>query len=178
MRKPKTSRVKSPKRRRRVRYARHKLLSDALADPHYDNSREKMAGLRSLLRKNAPDLPVETSLNSTPQGPDKLATILSQELNNYWRWAAMSSERYPGASLPLEPSMRHAELNDCNEYNLPLIVVRLAERSQNSQSFPMQGGPPKSGTARMTLRFVAGFCEVHAVARAGGGDLSPMRSIR
>jgi hypothetical protein len=62
-----------------VRYARHKLLSDALADPHYDNSREKMAGLRSLLRKNAPDLPVETSLNSTPQGPDKLATILSQE---------------------------------------------------------------------------------------------------
>ena len=64
---------------RRVRYARHKLLSDALADPHYDNSREKMAGLRSLLRKNAPDLPVETSLNSTPQGPDKFATILSQE---------------------------------------------------------------------------------------------------
>ena len=28
---------------RRVRYARHKLLSDALADPHYDNWREKMA---------------------------------------------------------------------------------------------------------------------------------------
>ena len=67
---------------RRVRYARHKLLSDALADPHYDNSREKMAVLRRLLRKNAPDLPVENllaSLNSTPQGPDKLATILSQE---------------------------------------------------------------------------------------------------
>ena len=44
---------------RRVRYARHKLLSDALADPHYDNWREKWAVLRSLLRKNAPDLPVE-----------------------------------------------------------------------------------------------------------------------
>ena len=48
---------------RRVRYARHKLLSDALADPdydnwrdsHYDNWQEKWAVLRSLLRKNAPD---------------------------------------------------------------------------------------------------------------------------
>ena len=44
---------------RRVRYARHKLLSDALADPHDDSWREKMAVLKSLLRKNAPDLPVE-----------------------------------------------------------------------------------------------------------------------
>ena len=68
---------------RRVRYARHKLLSDALADPHYDNWREKMAVLGSLLRKkNAPDLPVEdfaAFLKSTPQGPHKFATILSQE---------------------------------------------------------------------------------------------------
>jgi hypothetical protein len=29
-----------------VRYARHKLLSDVLADPHYDSWREKMAVLR------------------------------------------------------------------------------------------------------------------------------------
>jgi hypothetical protein len=28
---------------RRVRYARHKLLSDALSDPHYNNWREKIA---------------------------------------------------------------------------------------------------------------------------------------
>jgi len=60
---------------RRVRYARHKLLSDALTDPHYDNWREKMAVLGSLLRKkNAPDLPVEdfaAFLKSTPQGPHK-----------------------------------------------------------------------------------------------------------
>jgi hypothetical protein len=67
---------------RRVRYARHKLLSDALADPHYDSWQEKWAVLRSLLRKNAPDLPVENLaafLNPTPQGPHKLATILLQE---------------------------------------------------------------------------------------------------
>jgi hypothetical protein len=68
---------------RRVRYARHKLLSDALANPHYDNIQEKMAVLRRLLRKNAPpDLPMEglaASLNSMPEGPHKFATILSQE---------------------------------------------------------------------------------------------------
>jgi len=66
---------------RRVRYARHKLLSDALADPHYDNWREKWAVLRSLMRKNAPDLPVENlvAFPNTPQGPHKFATILSQE---------------------------------------------------------------------------------------------------
>jgi hypothetical protein len=48
---------------RRVRCPRHKLLSDVLADPHYDSwrgRREKMTVLRSLLQKNAPDLPVET----------------------------------------------------------------------------------------------------------------------
>jgi hypothetical protein len=64
-----------------VRYARHKLLSDALADPHYDNWQEKWAVLRSLLRENAPDLPVENlvAFLNTPQGPHKFATILSQE---------------------------------------------------------------------------------------------------
>jgi hypothetical protein len=66
---------------RRVRYARHKLLSDALADPHYDSAGEEMAVLRSLLRKNARNLPVEnlvTFLN-TPQEPHKFATTLSQQ---------------------------------------------------------------------------------------------------
>ena len=65
---------------RRVRCARHKLLSDALADPHDDSWREKMAVLKSLLRKNAPDLPVENLVAFlTPQQPHKFATILSQE---------------------------------------------------------------------------------------------------
>ena len=66
---------------RRVRYARHKLLSDALADPIYNTWQERWAVLRILLRENAPDPPLEmlAFLNSTPQGPHKLATILSQE---------------------------------------------------------------------------------------------------
>jgi hypothetical protein len=62
----------------RVRYARHKLLSDALANPHYDNIREKMA----VLKNAPPDLPMEglaAFLNSMPEGPHKFATILSQE---------------------------------------------------------------------------------------------------
>ena len=66
---------------RRVRYARHKLLSDAMADRHYDNWREKWAVLRSLRRKNTPDLPLENlvAFPNTPQGPHKFATILSRE---------------------------------------------------------------------------------------------------
>ena len=66
---------------RRVRYARHKLLSDALADPHYDSWREKWVVLRSPLRKNAPTPPMENLvavLKSPPQGPHKLATTPSQ----------------------------------------------------------------------------------------------------
>lgn len=67
---------------RRVRYARHKLLADALADPHYDSAREAMLIHRNGLRKNTPNLPVENLVafvNSTPQGPNKFATILSQQ---------------------------------------------------------------------------------------------------
>jgi hypothetical protein len=71
---------------RRVRHARHRVLSDALSDPYYDsraNMRQKMAVLGRLLRPNAPELPisaVEKYLTTTPEGPKKLALILSQEI--------------------------------------------------------------------------------------------------
>jgi hypothetical protein len=70
---------------RRVRYARHQLLSHALSDPYYDsreNIRKKVAVICSLLRPNAPDVPLavlEKYVTSTPEGPQKFATILSQE---------------------------------------------------------------------------------------------------
>jgi hypothetical protein len=70
---------------RRIRHARHLLLSRALSDPYYDsraNTRDKVAVLRALLRKNAPDVPmavVEKFLASSPEGPQKFATILAQE---------------------------------------------------------------------------------------------------
>jgi len=68
----------------RVRYARHQFLSDALSKEYYDsyaNLRMKQKVLRALLRLNPPDLSMETLefATSKPQGPDKLATILSGE---------------------------------------------------------------------------------------------------
>jgi hypothetical protein len=70
---------------RRVHSARHKLLSDALGDPFYDSRKtalEKLRFISSLARPNAPDIPLpvlERYLTSTPKGPEKFATILSQE---------------------------------------------------------------------------------------------------
>ena len=70
---------------RRVRDARHQLLSDKLNDPYYDsraNIREKAGVILQLLRPNAPDIPMaalEIFVNRRPQGPQKLATILAQE---------------------------------------------------------------------------------------------------
>ena len=69
---------------RRVRYARHQFLSDALSKEYYDsyaNLRKKLKVLRALLRPNPPDMSLDTLefATSTPQGPDKLATILSGE---------------------------------------------------------------------------------------------------
>jgi len=70
---------------RRIRHARHRLLSRALSDPYYDsraNTRDKVAVLRGLLRKNAPDVSMaalERFLVSSSEGPQKFAIILAQE---------------------------------------------------------------------------------------------------
>ncbi len=70
---------------RRVRYARHQLLSNALRDPYYESRTDRRAKLKvmcSVLRTNAPEISMAALtkfLSSTPQGPDKFATILSQE---------------------------------------------------------------------------------------------------
>jgi hypothetical protein len=98
---------------RRVRYARHKLLSDALADSHYDSWREKTAVLRNLLRKNAPNLPVQNLvafLNSTPQGPHKLATILSREAKQL-----LAMDRYERRAL----SRRKSAIRALDEIRQP-----------------------------------------------------------
>ena len=70
---------------RRVRQARHQLLTDALRDPYYDsraNVRAKARFLGSLLRPKAPEISMAALTNvlrATPQGDRKLALILSQE---------------------------------------------------------------------------------------------------
>jgi hypothetical protein len=70
---------------RRVRCARHQFLTRTLADSYYDsraNAWAELRLLRRLLGKNPPDLSrdaVVEFLTSTPEGPQKLAMIVSQE---------------------------------------------------------------------------------------------------
>jgi hypothetical protein len=69
----------------RVRYARHHLLSDCLSNQYYDsraNTRMKIKLMHGLLQTNAQVISTETLVNlvtSTPQGPHKLALILTRE---------------------------------------------------------------------------------------------------
>jgi hypothetical protein len=70
---------------RRVRYARHRLLSQALKNPYYFSlaeMRNKLAVARRPLRGNAPDIPLDTLkclLTLASEGPHKLATVLAQD---------------------------------------------------------------------------------------------------
>jgi hypothetical protein len=72
---------------RRVRYARHRLLSKALANPHYESradTREKLRVIKCFLTPKLADVPlpadVQNYLTATPAGPAKFATILSEEM--------------------------------------------------------------------------------------------------
>jgi hypothetical protein len=70
---------------RRVRRARHQFLTRTLAEPYYDsraNMRVKLALLGRLVGKNPPEIPLDTLMAfvaSTPERPQKLATIVSEE---------------------------------------------------------------------------------------------------
>jgi hypothetical protein len=72
---------------RRVRAARHRLLSQALSEPFYDsraNALQKLAVLARNLGRNAREVMPMAALveyvTTTPKGPQKLALILSQEI--------------------------------------------------------------------------------------------------
>jgi hypothetical protein len=71
---------------RRVRCARHRLLSKALSNPSCDapaNVREKLALIGHVLRDDASDLPIGALakyLTTAPEGPHKLATIVLEEV--------------------------------------------------------------------------------------------------
>jgi hypothetical protein len=84
----------------RVRYARHQLLSNALRDPYYESQTDMRAKLRIMcrvLRANEPEISMAALtkfLTSTPQGPDKFATILSQEAKRF-----LAMDRYERLAL-------------------------------------------------------------------------------
>ena len=70
---------------RRVRYARHQLLSQALSDPDYESDgmiRKKALAIR-ILRRSDLDTPMSNEvmefLSSKPVGPNKFATILADK---------------------------------------------------------------------------------------------------
>jgi hypothetical protein len=101
---------------RRARYARHELLSEALSNPCYDSRasiREKGRVLSSLLRENAPYVPWSILVNyvtSTPEGPHKLATILSEEvkqLSAIDRYEHRARSRRDAAVRALDEARRH-----------------------------------------------------------------------
>ena len=84
---------------RRVRSARHQFLFDTLSKENYEscgNMRMQVKLPRSLLRPNPPDISMEALefATSTPQGPDKLATILSGEAKKL-----LAMDRYEGRAL-------------------------------------------------------------------------------
>jgi hypothetical protein len=68
---------------RRVRLARHQFLTVRLNDEYYEsraNRRARMALFSALfLQDKIPKLPIEDAMTSKLRGPEKFATILSQE---------------------------------------------------------------------------------------------------
>jgi hypothetical protein len=91
---------------RRVRHARHQILSQALSDPDYESKavlRKKSALVLHCLRRLGPSAPMPEKvmefLSSKPQGPNKFATILADKarqllaLDRYER-RAMSRRKF------------------------------------------------------------------------------------
>jgi hypothetical protein len=71
---------------RRVRHARHQIVSEALSDPDYESEmmlRKKSALVLRYARSFDLTMPIPDNvmefLSSKPQGPDKFATILADK---------------------------------------------------------------------------------------------------
>lgn len=106
---------------RRVRYARHRLLSEALNDPYYESradARMKISVLSRLLRPKAPDIPIGTLsafLTATPKGPQKFAVILSREAKQLLRLDRYEQRALFRRKIALRAldDMRQSDPRDC-----------------------------------------------------------------
>src|SRR5262245_41435529 len=104
----------------RVRHARHQFLSDSLSKEYYDsyaNTRMKAKVLRAFLRPNPPALSMEILkfATSTPQGPEKFATIVSGEAKKLLamdRYERRALSRRKFAIRAFDAARR--SLRDCN----------------------------------------------------------------
>ena len=103
---------------RRVRYARHQLISQALSDPDYKFEvmhRKKSALVIRYARRFDLRMPMPEKvmkfLNSKPEGPHKFPTILAEKPVSCSPLTAMNGAPCRDANLPFEPSMRRASRN-------------------------------------------------------------------
>jgi hypothetical protein len=100
---------------RRVRNARHQLLSDALADPYYESradTRAKIGVIKQFLGPRWQTFRCQPSSRSIrPQrrkGRPSSQQFSQKRRNSCWPWIGMNGGRCRDANLPSGPLTKHA----------------------------------------------------------------------
>ena len=126
---------------RRVRSARHQLLSQALSDPDYESEamhRKKAALAIRILRRfdsrtPMPDNVMEV-LNSKPEGPYKFATILADKTRQL-----LALDRYERRALSRRKSVCASAMRRASSCISGLASVPIISRASASTSLDKTG---------------------------------------
>jgi antitoxin VapB len=135
----------------RVRYARHQLLSRALADPYYETRAAAEGSRQAAEGKSVRKAPAKERTGPGTGSPRSPRTMRSpfdagraaQVRNHligrgYWRWIAMNGERCRDANLPFEPSIRPADgilaiaIIECATVNLAIANFGRAKNGEEA----------------------------------------------